>query len=223
MLFTETIVTLFDLYVALNFGLLNAFFPAFPYVFREVYGLSLVSIGLTFLGQAVGSICGFFIVVAFDRYYYQPRSRAIKANEKGPKKLAPEQRLWIAMLGAPMLPISLFWFGWTARPSIHWISPVAAEAFFSCGNLLIFTCASLYLTDSYGAAYGASAWSSNTFLRYLFAAGFPLFAEIMYRGLGVGLASSLLAFVTLALMPIPFAFYIWGPRLRRGSKYCPDE
>lgn len=223
MLFTETIVTLFDLYVAIDFGLLNAFFPAFPYVFRQQYSLGLVGIGLTFLGQAVGSICGFFITVAFDRYYYQPRSRAIKKQEKGPKKLPPEQRLWIAMLGAPMLPISLFWFGWTARPSIHWISPVAAEAFFSCGNLLIFTCASLYLTDSYGAAYGASAWSSNTFLRYLFAAGFPLFAEIMFRGLGIGWASSLLGFVTLALMPIPFIFYVWGPRLRQGSNYCPDE
>lgn len=223
MLCTETIVTLFDLYVAINFGLLNAFFPAFPLVFRETYDFGLGQIGLTFLGQAAGSLIGFCMIVAFDKYSYQPRWRAAKEQKEGKAKLPPEQRLWIAMVGAPLLPISLFWFGWTARSNIHWISPVAAEAIFSCGNLLIFTCASLYLTDSYGAVYGASAWSSNTFLRYLFATVFPLFAEQMYRNLGTGWASSLLGFLTLALMPIPFAFYIWGPRLRRNSKYRPDQ
>lgn len=117
----------------------------------------------------------------------------------------------------------LFWFGWTARPSIHWLSPVAAEAFFSCGNLLIFVCASLYMTDCYGALYGASAWSSNTFLRYLFATAFPLFALQMFEALGVGWASSLLGFLTVALMPIPFVFYKYGPSLRANSKFPSGE
>lgn len=223
MLCTETIVTLFDIYVAINFGLLNAFFAAFPSIFRDIYGFNLSRIGLTFLGQAVGSLCGFCMIVAFDKYFYQRKAQSAKEQGKGMAKLPPEQRLWIAMLGAPMLPTSLFLFGWTARPHIHWISPVAAEALFGCGNLLIFTCTSLYLTDSYGAVYGASAWSSNTFLRYLFATVFPLFAEQMYEALGIGWASSLLGFVTLALMPIPFAFYVWGPRLRKNSKYRPDQ
>lgn len=61
----------------------------------------------------------------------------------------------------------MFWFGWTARPDIHWISPVIAEGFFSCGNLLIFVCTGLYFTDCYGSLYSASAWSSCTFIRYL--------------------------------------------------------
>lgn len=229
MLFTETIVTLFDIYVAINFGILNAFFAAFPHVFASTYGFKLSDIGLTFLGQAVGSLCGLCIMLAFDRFIYQQWARALKDQQSKSStpsvemKLAPEQRLWLAMMGAPMLPISLFWFGWTARPSIHWISPVAAEALFSCGNLLIFTCSGLYLTDSYGAMYGASAWSSNTFLRYLFATAFPLFAEQMYISLGVDWASSLLGFVTLVLVPIPFAFYKWGPVLRRKSQYAPEH
>jgi multidrug resistance protein len=221
MLFTEKIVTLLDLYVATSFGLLNAFFAAFPLVFEEQYNFGPEIVGLTFLGQAVGSLAGFLMVIAFDKYFYQPRSKAQRESNPS-SKVQPEQRLWIAMLGAPMLPASLFWFGWTAKPSIHWISPVTAEAMFSCGNLLIFTSASLYLTDAYGALYGASAWSSNTFLRYLFAAVFPLFVEQMYGGLGVGWASSLLGFVTLALTPIPYTFYIWGESLRKNSVYNPD-
>lgn len=117
----------------------------------------------------------------------------------------------------------LFWFAWTARPSIHWICPVIAEAFFSCGNLLVFTCSSLYLTDCYGAMYGASAWSSNTFLRYLAAFAFPLFTIQMYEGLGTGWATSLLAFVSCVLVPIPFAFDRYGDRLRQRSSYAPHE
>jgi len=117
----------------------------------------------------------------------------------------------------------LFWFGWTAESRVHWISPVIAEAFFACGNLLIFTCASLYLTDCYGALYGASAWSSNTFLRYLFASVFPLFAVQMFEGLGPGWASSLLGFISVLLIPIPFAFGRYGERLRLKSEYSSGE
>lgn len=105
MLFTETIVTFFDLYIAVNFGLLNGFFAAFPYVFERVYGFDLGSVGLTFLGQAVGSIIGFLIVIYFDRYFYQPASRRCKEKDSA-AKLPPEQRLYMAMMGAPMLPIS---------------------------------------------------------------------------------------------------------------------
>ena len=134
----------------------------------------------------------------------------------------------------------LFWFGWTARPSIHWISPVIAEGFFSFGNLLVFSCSSLYLTDCYGAQYGASAWSSNTFLRYLFAFFFPLFVSAidvvvevpaddfeqtiqMYEALGVGWATSLLGFISCVLVPIPFIFDRYDKQLREKSKYSSGE
>lgn len=101
MFVTETTVTLFDLYVAFNFGALNGFFAAFPYVFALVYGFDLGEIGLTFLGQAVGSIAGLLIVVLFDKFYYQPTSR-----RRAPAKMAPEQRLFMAMIGAPLVPVS---------------------------------------------------------------------------------------------------------------------
>ena len=222
MLCTETIVSLFDLYVAFAFGLLNAFFTSFAWVFRTVYGMDTAQTGLTFLSQAAGTLVGCAMMIAFDHFFYKRRAAAWRDCGKA-LKLPPEQRLWIAMAGAPMLPISLFWFGWTARSDIHWISPTAAEAVFSCGNLLIFTCAGLYLTDCYGALYGASAWASNTLSRYLFAVIFPLFATQMYEAMGPGWATSLLGFCTIALAPIPFVFYKYGERLRRNSKYAPEE
>ena len=79
--------------------------------------------------------------------------------------------------------------------------------------------ATLYLMDFYGPLYGASAMGANNIARYTLGFAFPLFVVQMYEGLGTGWATSLLGFVSLAMTPIPFAFYIWGPKLRSMSRY----
>lgn len=45
----------------------------------------------------------------------------------------------------------------------------------------------------------------------------------VYEALGPGWATSLLGFVSLALLPIPFAFARYGERLRQHSKYAAGE
>ncbi len=75
-----------------------------------------------------------------------------------------------------------------------------------------------YLTDCYGP-FGASALAANNVLRSIFGAVFPLFAPDMYGGLGVAWATSVLAFVALALTPLPWVFYRFGPRIRGRSRY----
>ena len=50
-----------------------------------------------------------------------------------------------------------------------------------------------------------------------------LFATQMFHNLGVEWAGSLLGFLALAFMPIPFLFYIYGVRLRKISKYAPTD
>lgn len=60
---------------------------------------------------------------------------------------------------------------------------------------------------------------SNNLARYVLGAAFPLFIVQMYERLNIGWATSLLGFISLALTPIPFASYAWGPRLRAMSKY----
>lgn len=44
----------------------------------------------------------------------------------------------------------------------------------------------------------------------------------MFHYLGVDWAGSLLGFLALAFLPIPFLFYIFGPKLRKMSHYAPD-
>lgn len=42
----------------------------------------------------------------------------------------------------------------------------------------------------------------------------------MYEKLGFQWASSLLAFLTVAMMPFPYIFFRYGKRIRRKSQYA---
>lgn len=118
-----------------------------------------------------------------------------------------------------LTPSSLFWFAWAARSSIHWISPVLAGIPFALGNLAIFIAGALYIIDTYGPMNGASAVAANGLSRYTMGAVFPLFTFQMYETLGIGWATSLLGFVSVAMMPIPWVLYKYGPQIRAKSGY----
>lgn len=187
-------------------------------MFETSYGFGLGSIGLTFLGLGVGVLIGGGIIIWFSRFVYQRQAAQLRKAGRNPK-VPPENRLYIAMIGSVLLPCSLFMFGWSAQERVHWMCPIVAEALFGCGNLLIFMASVMYVMDFYGPLYGASAMGANNLARYTLGAAFPLFIVQMYSGLGIGWATSLLGFVSLALTPIPWVFYAYGPRLRARSKY----
>ena len=75
------------------------------------------------------------------------------------------------------------------------------------------------MLDVYGPLSGASAMAANGLLRYCMGAAFPLFTVQMYERLGVKWATMLLAFVCLAMVPIPWVFYKFGPGIRKRSTY----
>ena len=51
-------------------------------------------------------------------------------------------------------------------------------------------------------------------------AAFPLFGNQMYERLGYQWATSLLAFLTVAMMPFPWLFFKYGKTLRKKSKFA---
>ncbi|KNG49963.1 MFS general substrate transporter [Stemphylium lycopersici] len=224
MLLTEPIVAAFNGYSAFNFGLLYAFFAAFPYVFETEYGFDSVSTGLTFLGLGVGVIIATGCIVSFSKLYYLPRVRkAISEKRPAPafatSRLTPEKRLPLAFAGGPVLTVGLFLFGWSAAYQVHWIVPTIAEAFFGGGNMLIFMACMMYITDTYGPLYSASAMASNAILRYVLGATFPLFAVQMFRGLGPQWACTLLGCLSILGACIPFVLAKYGEALRSRSGY----
>lgn len=129
------------------------------------------------------------------------------------------RRLPLACLGGPFFVISLFWMGWTADPSIHWIVPVLAALPFGIGFLLLFQGLLNYLVDAY-EIFAASASAAAATSRSLFGAVLPFAAKPMYDQLGVAWACSLLGFLSLAMCVIPFVFIRFGDEIRDRSRFC---
>ncbi|EED15797.1 conserved hypothetical protein [Talaromyces stipitatus ATCC 10500] len=136
MLYSEPIVIAWSLYIGFTFAVLYSFFAAFPYVYATVYGFDIQQIGLTFIPVAIGTVLGSITFIWIDQTIYQKRNAQWTA-QGGTGRLPPEQRLYASMIGGCGLPIGLFWFAWTARPDIHWISPMIATVVIGWGNMCI--------------------------------------------------------------------------------------
>lgn len=219
MLVTEPIVIFLSLYVAYNFAVIFTFFGSIPYVFYTVYGFDRKETGLVFLALGLGCVLAVPTYVYLDKMTFMKewhkRNDGLAVGEH--VNIAPEHRLWPAMIGGLGLPIGLFWFGWSAKKDVHWVVPILGLVPFGWGNLCIFIATAIYLVDTYAALTAASAIGANGLLRYLLGATFPLFTIQMYEHLGIGWATSVLGFLSLAMLPIPWALYKWGHHIRARS------
>ncbi|KAL4998589.1 major facilitator superfamily domain-containing protein [Aspergillus recurvatus] len=215
MLMLEPILILITLYLALVYGILYLFFEAYPVSFQEERGWTNEGVaGLPFIGIMLGVICGVALIV------WQTKTRfARKLAKHG--KVIPEERLVPMMVASVLLPGGLFWFGWTSSPNVHWLAQVAAGVPIGAGILVIFMQGLNYIIDVY-MMFANSAIAANTLIRSSLGGAFPLFATQMYHKLGVPWASSLLGFITVAMIPIPVVFYIYGKKIRALSKFSPN-
>ena len=129
--FQEPIVFALNAYIGLIYALLYIWFESFPVVFLGVYHWRQQLLGLSFLGLFIGA---FLVMPPFFAYLYYVQEP--KYNENG--ELKPEERMPVAIVGALLVPISLFWFGWSSRESVHWIVPIIGSSLFSIAALLLF-------------------------------------------------------------------------------------
>lgn len=135
--------------------------------------------------------------------------------------IIPEERLIPMIIGGGILPIGMFWFGWTSYPTITPWPQIIAAAPIGMGLMMIFLQGLNYIIDVY-KMNANSAIAANTFFRSWVGAGFPLFATPMFHNLGVPWAMSLLAFLCVALFPVPIVYFIYGAKIRKLSKFSPD-
>lgn len=200
-----------SLYASFVYGVLYANLASFPLEFQEERGWNQVVGALPFLALFIGILLGGAANVLNQRFY----NRKFLANAN---KAVPEARLPPMMFGSIFFTAGLFLFGWTSEKSIPWIAPCIGAVLMGFGFFTIFQGSVNYLIDTF-QRYAASAIAANTFLRSLLAAGFPLLVNPMYRKLGIPWASSVFGFFSVLLIPIPYLFYTYGPRLRAKGKY----
>lgn len=89
----------------------------------------------------------------------------------------------------------------------------------SFGILFVFLGLFNFIVDAY-LMNAASALAANTVCRSAAGAGFPLFATQMFEKLDPRWASTLLGFLALVMVPIPFILYKFGARIRAWSKHA---
>lgn len=209
MLFKEPILFCFSLYMAFIYGILYLNFTIYPSIFQGSRHWSLSISGLAFLGIGVG------MAIATAIFPLLAKLHARHFDKMGP---VPEARLPHLIIVSWFMPVGLFIFAWTAEPPIHWAVPILAGLPFGFSLVMLFLGINSYLTECY-ERFSASALAANAALRCAFGAGFAVFADGMYARLGTAWATSLLGFIAMALTPMPWVFYKYGPYLRSKSKY----
>ncbi|RMZ91598.1 hypothetical protein DV736_g1195, partial [Chaetothyriales sp. CBS 134916] len=214
---TQPIVQVWSLYCAYLWGTLYLLIATFPDVWTNIYGES-VSIGSLnylsfFVGMGMASQVGTRLA---DRYY---RVKSVNNGGQG----TPEFRLPVLILGSILVPVGLFWYGWSARPSMHWIMPNIGAAIYGGGAVLEMLCVIGYVIDTY-TKYAASAMAAIIVLRSILAAFLPIAAPVLYHHLGWGWSNTLLALIAVVIgIPAPLLLWHYGHSLRKASPYARDD
>ncbi|KAE8131962.1 major facilitator superfamily domain-containing protein [Aspergillus pseudotamarii] len=212
-LFLSPIVLIVSLYSAVTYSYMYVLFTTFTDVFENVYGFSPGQAGLGYLGLGMG-----FCVGQITIGYYSDRH--VKKQEKIHGKMKPEHRLPPLVLGCFLVPIGLFWYGWSAQYRLHWIVPIIGTFFIGAGIFYVHLVTQVYLVDSY-TLYAASAVSAELALRCVFGATIPLAGTPLYDTLGLGWGNTLLGFIALAFAPTSFFLLKYGESIRTNPKFMP--
>lgn len=210
---TEPILVFVTIYQSFIYGIVYLFFTSIPIEFKQIRQWDPQLAQLPLCAMLIGVSIGSAINVVYTKRIL---ARQLKQTGGG---LVPEQRLPLMIVGGFLFPAGLFWFAWTSDPNVPWPAMVVAGIPTGVGMFLIWIQCFTYLIDVY-LPIANSAIAINSLSRSLFGAGFPLFTTAMYNRLGYAWATSLLAFLGVAMIPVPIVFYLYGQRIRSWSKFA---
>jgi DHA1 family multidrug resistance protein-like MFS transporter len=177
-----------------------------------MYNFNLGEVGLAFLACQVGATIGLAIYFSYLKWYMIPDNLTHGLREQ-------EHRLVPAIFGSFLIPIGLFIFGWTARPSIHWIVPLVGVVIFVVGTFLILQSIFVYVPLSY-PKYAASLFAGNDLVRSSLACGSILYARPLFINVGIAEGVSVLAGLSVLGIFGMATIYLTGKKLRARSKFA---
>ena len=202
------IVSLMSLYLSVVYGLLYLLFTTVASVFVTTYSWAPDISGLVFISLGIGFVIG---LVATARL---SDATVIRMTIENGGVSEPEMRLPACIIFACFVPITFFWYGWTADKAVYWLVPVVGLIPFGIGMMGIFLPIQTYLIDAF-PSHASSAVAALTASRSLVGGVLPLAAPAMYAKLGLGWGNSLLGFVAIALIPAPAIIYRFGGMIRK--------
>ena len=213
MLFLSPIVPLLGFYTAITLSYAQICFATVGTVFQNDYKFSAGQSGMAYFGLTAGFM---FCQITLGHF----SDRHIKKMEAKHGDRKPEYRLPPIFIGAFLLPVGLFWYGWSLQSHVHWIVPILGSAFIAIGILYTYLPVQMYLVDTY-TLFAASANGACSIIRSLCAALIPLAANPLYDRMGYGWGNSLLAFIALGFVPIAILLMKYGERIRTNPRFQP--
>ncbi|KAE8449480.1 hypothetical protein EG329_008088 [Mollisiaceae sp. DMI_Dod_QoI] len=226
LLLTEPVVFFFSLWVAFAWAVLYLTFGSIPLVFSTSHNFSLQQTNSVFAAMCVGATISTILSIYQDRVlsHYLSTSAAKyphKSNRlhRALDLTSPEGRLYFACIESALLPLGLFWFGWTQFSSIPWIVPALSIGCATMGIYSIYLATFNYLADTYHR-YASSALAAQSFCRNMLGGIFPLVTVQMFKGLTFQGAASLLGGLAALLTAVPWVLVFYGPRIRARSKFA---
>lgn len=142
-----------------------------------------------------------------------------KSSENDSK---PELALWPLCPASILIPIAIFWYGWSVEDHANPVIPIVGLGFFGFAMMAVFMPVNMYLVKAFDV-HAASAISASVILRNILGAVLPLAGQGLYDALGYGWGNSVLAFISIALAPIPLMLIYYGPRLRQMDRHLKDR
>ncbi len=192
----------------LSFAVYSLMLTSYATLWIQKYHQSELDSSLHYISIAIGATIAGQIGGHIMDYIYR-RSTA-KANGVG----VPEFRLPYMLPGVLVMPIGLFWYGWSAESVVHWAVVDIGVIVFTLGSFILGQAIIAYQIDEFHK-YAASAGAAARFFSYLLAFVFPIFAPDMYNKLGYGWGNSVVAFVSLGLgLPLCAVLWFWGAKIR---------
>ncbi|CAJ2509286.1 Uu.00g143120.m01.CDS01 [Anthostomella pinea] len=196
-IFTSPITGIVCLYSGFVYGLLYLLLTTITNVFRQNYHWSIGISGLSYIGIGIGFMLGVVLIGGTS-------DRVMAKHTKLNNNVAvPEVRLKICVYFSFLIPISFFWYGWSANEHAFWLAPITGLVCFGLGMIGIFLPVQTYMIDAF-PEYAASSTAALASSRNVAGTFLPLAGPYLYKAIGLGWGNTLLGFIALILIPAPY-------------------
>ncbi|EEA22509.1 hypothetical protein TMatcc_001357 [Talaromyces marneffei ATCC 18224] len=212
MLFTNPVIFMVSIYIALVLGYAYILFTSFAFVFQQQYGFGEGTTGLLYFGIGIGMLVA---LVWMSRY--SDRIFAQKERQMGRSKA--EFRLIPLLYGTFFIPVGFIIYGWAIQFHVYWVVPIFGTMLMGVGTVLALVVTQTYLIDAF-TVHAASANAANSPIRCLAAALLPLSGTSLYDALTFGWGNTMLALIALIFSVLPWITYRYGEQLR--ARYTAD-
>lgn len=168
LLFTEPVVFCFSVWISFAWAVLYLTFGAVGLVFSASYGFTLEQSYAPFASLSCGAIIATVYSIYQERFtdsLFIPLISRITGRTIDPAQ-NPERRLYFSCFQSLLLPLGLFWFGWTQFGNIPWIVPTLSIACATMGIYSVYLATFNYLADAYHR-YASSALAAQSFCKFV--------------------------------------------------------